>query len=135
MKGYEAILDTSRSPYGVELDIAVPESQHPIIVAQDVYGEVTERLQVLVYPAGDGPEVEEAVGMHSLIPETRPVLETEARGSCRIHMPLADVARVVARVLKGSRPGREGAVTDGISVGISANPMVARMLTAVKTGA
>ncbi|VGO12394.1 hypothetical protein PDESU_00946 [Pontiella desulfatans] len=63
MKDYEATVEPCRSPYGVELDIAVPESRFPIIVAQDVYGEVAERLQVLVYPAGEGPEVEESVGV------------------------------------------------------------------------
>jgi hypothetical protein len=63
MKGYEATLHTCRSPYGVELDIAVPESEHPVTVAQDVFGEVAERLQVLVYPAGEGPEVDESVGI------------------------------------------------------------------------
>jgi hypothetical protein len=63
MKDYEATLHTCRSAYGVELDIAVPENEHPVVVAQDVYGEMEERLQVLVYPAGEGPEVEEAVGI------------------------------------------------------------------------
>lgn len=60
---YTATLHEHRSDFGVELDIAVPGSGHPVVVAQDVYGEVAVRMQVLVYPSGDGPEVEEAVGV------------------------------------------------------------------------
>jgi hypothetical protein len=60
---YTAILFEHRSDYGVELDIAVPDSEHPVIVAQDVYSEAAERMQILVYPSGDGPEVEESVGV------------------------------------------------------------------------
>lgn len=62
-KAYMATLHGHRSSYGVELDIEMPEGEHPVTVAQDVYGEVAERMQVLVYPSGDGPEVEEAVGV------------------------------------------------------------------------
>ncbi len=62
-KGYGPTLHEHRSAFGVELDIALPGSDLPVVVAQDVYGEVEERMQLLVYPPGDGPEVEESVGI------------------------------------------------------------------------
>jgi hypothetical protein len=60
---YIATMHEHRSSYGVELDIEMPDSEHPVVVAQDVYGEVAVRMQVLVYPSEEGPEVEEAVGV------------------------------------------------------------------------
>ena len=62
-KGYEATLHDNRSSYGVELEIQVPGSPHPVVVAQDVFGEAEERMQILVYPAGVDQETESAVGV------------------------------------------------------------------------
>ena len=62
--GYEATLHDERSAYGVELDIRVPQNKNPVVVAQDVYGENKELMQILVYPATDeAGEVEHAVSV------------------------------------------------------------------------
>ena len=50
--------------YGVELDISVPQNENPVVVAQDVYGEKQELMQLLVYPVTDEEgEVENAVSV------------------------------------------------------------------------
>lgn len=63
-QGYEVSLHDDRSVYGVEWDINVPENHQPVTVAQDVYGEKEERMQLFIYPAG-GEElaVEDAVSI------------------------------------------------------------------------
>jgi len=53
-KDYTVTLHDDRSNYGVELDISVPQNENPVVVAQDVYGEKQELMQLLVYPATDG---------------------------------------------------------------------------------
>ncbi len=63
-QGYEATLHEERSSFGVELDINVPESNNPVIVAQDVFGEKEEHMQLLVYPPSDEEgDVENAVSV------------------------------------------------------------------------
>ena len=62
-EGYDAVHYAGRSVYGVELDIDVPGSSHPVVVAQDVFGEVEERMQILVYPSGADQETERAVSV------------------------------------------------------------------------
>lgn len=63
-QGYEVFMHENRSVYGVEWDIRVPQNHQPVTVAQDVYGEQEERMQLFVYPAG-GEElaVEDAVSI------------------------------------------------------------------------
>ena len=61
---YTVTLHDDRSSYGVELDISVPQNDNPVVVAQDVYGEKRELMQLLVYPASDmDQEVEAAVSI------------------------------------------------------------------------
>lgn len=61
---YTVTLHDDRSCYGVELDISVPQNDNPVVVAQDVYGEKQELMQLLVYPATDEEgEVEAAVSI------------------------------------------------------------------------
>jgi len=61
---YTVTLHDDRSNYGVELDINVPQNDNPVVVAQDVYGEKQERMQLLVYPAtAEEGEVENAVSV------------------------------------------------------------------------
>ena len=63
-KDYTVTLHDDRSNYGVELDICVPQNDNPVVVAQDVYGEKQELMQLLVYPATDeAGEVENAVSV------------------------------------------------------------------------
>ncbi len=63
-QGYEVSIYENRSVYGVEWDINVPENESPVIVAQDVFGEVEERMQLLIYPPTDTEgEVENAVSV------------------------------------------------------------------------
>ncbi|VGO13671.1 hypothetical protein PDESU_02228 [Pontiella desulfatans] len=62
-KEYEATFHETRSTYGVELDIDVPGNPHPVLVAQDVFGEIEEQMQLLVYPAGVDQETESAVSI------------------------------------------------------------------------
>ncbi|VGO12614.1 hypothetical protein PDESU_01167 [Pontiella desulfatans] len=62
-KEYEATFQENRSTYGVELDISVPGNTHPVLVAQDVFGEAEEQMQLLVYPAGVDQETESAVSI------------------------------------------------------------------------
>lgn len=62
-KEYEATFYESRSIYGVELEISVPGNPHPVLVAQDVFGEAEEQMQLLVYPAGIDQETEAAVSV------------------------------------------------------------------------
>ena len=63
-QGYEVFMHENRSVYGVEWDIRVPQNHQPVTVAQDVYGEQEERMQLFVYPSG-GEElgVEDAVSI------------------------------------------------------------------------
>ena len=61
---YAVTLHDDRSNYGVELDIDVPQNDNPVVVAQDVYGEKQELMQLLIYPAIDEEgEVENAVSV------------------------------------------------------------------------
>jgi len=61
---YKTTLHEERSAYGVELDINVPQNDRPVVVAQDVYGESRELMQLLIYPAIDEEgEVENAVSV------------------------------------------------------------------------
>ena len=63
-EGYEVTMHDDRSIYGVEWDISVPQNKNPVVVAQDVYGEKKELMQLLVYPATDEVgEVENAVSV------------------------------------------------------------------------
>lgn len=62
-KGYEACFLDNRSIYGVELDINVPGNPDSVLVAQDVFGEAEESMQMLVYPAGVDQEVETAASV------------------------------------------------------------------------
>ena len=63
-KNYEVSMHEDRSVYGVEWDINVPENENPVIVAQDVFGEVEEHMQLLIYPPTDTEgEVENAVSV------------------------------------------------------------------------
>ena len=62
-EGYDAVLHTDRSVYGVELDIRIPGSPDSVLVAQDVFGEVEERMQILVYPCSADQETERAVSV------------------------------------------------------------------------
>ena len=62
-KGYDATFHENRSIYGVELDIALPGNTHPVLVAQDVFGEAEEQMQLLVYPAGVDQETDSAVSI------------------------------------------------------------------------
>ncbi len=43
----------SRSQYGMELDIDVPNSEHAVTVAQDIFGEQSEMMQVIVSPTNE----------------------------------------------------------------------------------
>jgi hypothetical protein len=53
-----------RSVYGAEWDINVPGNTNPVVVAQDVFGEVEEYMQLLVYPSTDKDgETENAVSV------------------------------------------------------------------------
>lgn len=62
-QGYEATLHEERSIFGVELDINVPGNPDPVLVAQDVFGEVEDSMQIFVYPAGVDQEVESAASV------------------------------------------------------------------------
>ncbi|MDF7822822.1 hypothetical protein P4B35_02255 [Pontiellaceae bacterium B12227] len=62
-KNYAVAVHETRSAFGVELDIHVPGSPHPVLVAQDVFGEAEEQIQLLVYPAGIDQETESAVSI------------------------------------------------------------------------
>ena len=63
-KDYEVSMHEDRSVYGVEWDINVPENENPVIVAQDVFGEVEVHMQLLVYPPTDEEgDVENAVSV------------------------------------------------------------------------
>ena len=63
-KDYEVSMHEDRSVYGVEWDISVPENNNPVIVAQDVFGEVEEHMQLLIYPPTDVEgEVENAISV------------------------------------------------------------------------
>jgi len=63
-QGYEISLHEERSVYGLELDIYVPENNNPVVVAQDVFGEREEHMQLLVYPPSDEEgDVENAVSV------------------------------------------------------------------------
>lgn len=62
-KGYEVTIHENRSAFGVELDIAMPANPQPVLVAQDVFGEAEEQMQLLVYPAGVDQETESAVSI------------------------------------------------------------------------
>ena len=62
-KGYEVTFHENRSAYGVEVDIHVPGNPLPVLVAQDVFGEADEQMQLLVYPAGVDQETESAVSV------------------------------------------------------------------------
>ena len=63
MKGYEVTIQEKRSAFGVEMDIAMPANPHPALVAQDVFGEAEECMQLLVYPAGVDQETESAISV------------------------------------------------------------------------
>jgi hypothetical protein len=63
-KDYEVSMHEDRSVYGVEWDINVPGNTKPVVVAQDVFGEVEEYMQLLVYPSTDKDgEVENAISV------------------------------------------------------------------------
>ena len=52
-KDYEVFMHEDRSVYGVEWDISIPGNTNPVIVAQDVFGEIEEHMQLLIYPPTD----------------------------------------------------------------------------------
>lgn len=56
--GYEVFMHENRSAYGTEWDLCVPGNHQPVTVAQDIYGEKEERMQLFIYPAG-GEELAE----------------------------------------------------------------------------
>ena len=63
-KNYEVSMHEDRSVYGVEWDISMPGNTNPVIVAQDVFGEVEEHMQLLIYPPTDEEgDVENAVSI------------------------------------------------------------------------
>lgn len=63
-QGYEVSLHEDRSVYGVEWDIGVPDNDNPVVVAQDVFGEVEEHMQLLIYqPTDEEGEVEKAISV------------------------------------------------------------------------
>lgn len=63
-KDYEVSMHEDRSVYGVEWDISMPGNTNPVIVAQDVFGEIEEHMQLLIYPPTDEEgDVENAVSI------------------------------------------------------------------------
>ena len=59
----KAVFHGNRSVYGAEMDLRLPGCRDPVTVAQDVYGEAEECMQVLVYPAGVDQETEAAASI------------------------------------------------------------------------
>ena len=62
-KEYKVTIHENRSAFGVEMDVAMPANPHPVLVAQDVFGEAEEQMQLLVYPAGVDQETESAISV------------------------------------------------------------------------
>lgn len=60
---FEVSVHEDRSIYGTEWDVRVPDNDNPVVVAQDVFGEAKELMQLLVYPAGVDQETESAVSI------------------------------------------------------------------------
>jgi len=110
-KDYEVSMHEDRSVYGVEWDINVPRNTKPVIVAQDVFGEVEEYMQLLVYPSTDQDgETENALSVRFnpdgsmagvVVPDGIPVCSwDEPTSSDWLNARDGDASSVVAKQVK-----------------------------------
>ncbi len=80
---YPVTLHENRSIYGVELDIGVPDNDTMVIMAQDVFGEEKECMQLLIYPATD-PEGDLENGVSIRIGEDGSIYEVVVPKDIRV---------------------------------------------------